>query len=122
MEHLKTKHNAGTNEPILYLTRHKTTYGIPKKIAEKYIIDVDAMDLIPAEIVFAKLINQYGKSAVLLRGLRLKEGLKQIEFAKKINITQKSLSHMENGRLPIEKNIAKRIEKAFGMDYRRFLE
>jgi transcriptional regulator with XRE-family HTH domain len=58
----------------------------------------------------------------LLKGLRAREGLSQVEFAKKINITQANLSAMENGRRPIGKIVAKRIEKVFGTNYRYFLE
>jgi len=43
-------------------------------------------------------------------------------MAKKINITQADLSKMENGKRPIGKIIAKRIEKMFDVSYRYFLE
>jgi transcriptional regulator with XRE-family HTH domain len=66
--------------------------------------------------------KEYTKAGVLLRGLRLRENLSQVEFAKKIQITQANLSNMENGRRPIGKIIAKRIEKVFGTNYWYFLE
>jgi len=61
------------------------------------------------------------KSASFSKGLRLREGLSQVQFAKKINVNQANLSSMENGNRPIGKVIAKRIQRIFGTDYRYFL-
>ena len=95
-------------------------YSIPLQVMEKYKITYN--DTASAfEDVFADLINKRGESSLLLRGLRNKEDLSQIEFAKKIFITQNNLSAMENGRRSIGKDIAKRIAKVFGVDYRIFL-
>lgn len=71
---------------------------------------------------FAKLEEQYTKAGVLLKGLRVRENLSQVEFAKKIKVTQANLSNMENGKRPIGKIVAKGIEKVFGTSYRYFLE
>ncbi len=62
------------------------------------------------------------KAGVLLRGTRHREGLTQVEMAKKIHVSQADLSKMESGKRPIGKIIAKRIEKIFGVNYRYFLE
>lgn len=72
--------------------------------------------------IFAKLEKKFTKAGALLKGLRQREGLSQISFAKKINVTQANLSNMENGRRAIGKTIAKRIEKVFSVNYRYFLE
>ncbi len=56
-----------------------------------------------------------------LKGLRYREGLSQIEFAKQLNISQTNLSAMENGRRIIGKELAKRIADIFELDYRIFL-
>lgn len=127
-EHTK-KHpiSAHAYGSTLHITHHDKTYAIPKKIAEKYIIEdkkrkkVKTSSL-PIKALFKKLDDKFTKAGALLKGLRLREGLSQIEFAKKINVTQANLSNMENGRRPIGKIIAKRIEKAFGANYRYFLE
>jgi transcriptional regulator with XRE-family HTH domain len=58
----------------------------------------------------------------LLKGVRGRESLTQVEFAAKLGITQANLSKMENGRRPIGKAMAKRIGKMFRVDYRYFLE
>lgn len=72
--------------------------------------------------MFDKLDKSFTKAGALLKGLRARENLSQAEFAEKIHVTQANLSHMENGRRPIGKTIAKRIEKVFGTNYRYFLE
>lgn len=68
-----------------------------------------------------EISKKTGEPATLLRGLRAREGLTQIELSKKLNINQGNLSSMENGRRSISKNIAKRIEHLFKLDYRIFL-
>ncbi len=73
------------------------------------------------EVVFRELIEEHGEPPVLLRGLRHREGLTQVEFARKIGVTQANLSAMENGRCNVRKEIAKRIAKEFSIDYRIFL-
>jgi DNA-binding XRE family transcriptional regulator len=127
-EHTK-KHpiSAHAHGSTLHITHHDKTYAIPKKIAEKYIVEVKKPKRTKKESktiqqIFDSLDAKFTKAGALLKGLRLREGLSQIEFAKKIDVTQANLSNMENGRRPIGKIIAKRIEKIFGTNYRYFLE
>ncbi len=56
-----------------------------------------------------------------MRGLRARENLSQVEFAKRIKVPQANLSKMENGARPIGKVIAMRIAKAFDVNYKYFL-
>ncbi len=105
-----------TDLSILYVTCGQRIYAIPRRIIEKY-----STELIPSDVVFAHLQSKLTKTGALLRGLRTREGLTQVEFAKKINATQSNLSNMENGRRSVGKNMAKRIEQVFGIDYRYFL-
>ena len=58
---------------------------------------------------------------MLLRGLRARENLSQLEFAQAIGVTQSDLSKMELGKRPIGKIIAKRIAEKFDIDYRSLL-
>jgi DNA-binding transcriptional regulator YiaG len=114
----------------LIVSYHHKTYAIPKKVANQYVVEEKKSRKSKAinhkeknlKSLFADLESQYTKAGVLLKGLRLRENLSQVEFAKKIKVTQANLSNMENGRRPIGKIIAKRIEKFFGTNYRYFLE
>ena len=123
--HTKMHHTNSPNRhtSVLYITHNHKTYAIPRKIANKYIIDEKTIhDSVSVKVVFAKLEAKLTKAGALLKGLRTREGLSQSKFAKKIEVTQANLSKMENGYRPIGKTVAKRIEKIFGTDYRYFLE
>ena len=121
-KHLISAHAHGS---ALQVTHYNKTYLIPKEIAEQYLVEdkkkKHTTSSLPIKKLFEKLDEKYTKPGALLKGLRLRENLSQVQFAKKINITQANLSSMENGRRPIGKAIAKRIEKVFGADYRYFV-
>ena len=102
-----------------HVTWHGARYCVPINVIEKYKVAENETESV--ETVFSGLIAECGEPAVLLKGLRTKEGLSQIEFADAIGVTQQNLSAMENGRRTIGKEIAKRIAKKFGVDYRMFL-
>jgi DNA-binding XRE family transcriptional regulator len=95
------------------------SYLVPRSVLEKYRLEDD---LIPVEQVFSDLDKKFTRPGSLLKGLRYQEKMTQVVFAKKINVTQVNLSKMENGRRAIGREIAKRIEKTFGINYRCFLE
>lgn len=78
-------------------------------------------ELIPADEAFKNLTDRYGKTGALLKGIRIREGLTQIEFARLIGTTQANLSSMESGTRPIGKKKAKLLAEKFGVDYRYFL-
>ena len=71
--------------------------------------------------LFTDINKKYSKQGALLRGLRYRENLYQKEFAIVIEVSQCDLSKMENGKRPIGKQIAKRIEKKFGANHKLFL-
>ena len=79
-------------------------------------------DTVPASAVFAEIEQKLTKAGVLLKGFRVREGLSQVAFAKKIKVSQSNLSNMESGRRPIGKAVAKRIGKILKVDFRYFIE
>jgi len=111
---------------ILYVADGDETYAIPRSVAKVYKIElkkaVQKKGNVLAADAFKALRKDSKKAASLLRGLRNRENLSQVEFAKRINITQANLSKLECGHRPIGKIIAKRIAKEFDVDYRCFLE
>ena len=78
-------------------------------------------DTISADEAFKDLKNRCSKAGALLKGIRIREGLTQIEFASLIATTQANLSSMENGTRLIGKNKAKLIAEKFDVDYRYLL-
>jgi ribosome-binding protein aMBF1 (putative translation factor) len=63
--------------------------------------------------------NHHGGDAI--RGLRYRECLTQKQLAEKMEISVQNLSHMEHGRRPIGKDMAKRLAKLLNTDWRLLL-
>ncbi|GMQ82875.1 MAG: hypothetical protein BMS9Abin05_2341 [Rhodothermia bacterium] len=90
-----------------------------RKDLEPYRVDEEST--IPYEEFFREISDDLPRWASHLQGLRYREDLTQVEFAKAVGITQPNLSAMENGKRPIGKALAKRIAEIFNTDYRHFL-
>lgn len=116
-EHMKKPHT----ENIAMVTWHGAHYALPVGVIEKYRVKEKNKNHLSIDDVFGALINEHGEPGLLLKGLRHREGLSQIELAKILNISQTNLSAMENGRRSIGKELAKRIAEKFEVDYRNFL-
>jgi DNA-binding XRE family transcriptional regulator len=57
-----------------------------------------------------------------IRGARCREDLTQRQLAALVGISVPNLSHMENGRRPVGKEMAKRLAKALNTDWRLLLD
>lgn len=120
-----TEKNNISQDKILHFRIGNFAYAIPKTIADQYrvhSIENEDKETVSVEDVFKNIREQYTKAGALLKGLRARENLNQMEFAKLINVTQANLSKMENGKRPIGKTIAKRLEQVFNVNYKYFLE
>ena len=117
MSALTKKHHT---DDVAKISWHGGFYVVPIEIMERYKVNSDEKH-VPIEGLFNDMIQKSGEPGVLLKGLRYREGLSQIEFAKKLNIGQTNLSAMENGKRAIGKELAKRVADIFGLDYRIFL-
>lgn len=117
MSALTKKHHT---DDVAKISWHGGLYIVPIEVMERYKITSDD-PYISIDDLFNGLTQKTGEPSVLLKGLRYREGLSQIEFAKKLNISQTNLSAMENGKRAIGKELAKRIATFFGLDYRMFL-
>ena len=109
------------------LTIRSNNYSVPKKIIKElenrlapHLIEDSSDNLSFDEFCKADKRN-LPSWAENIRGLRYRENLTQVQFADVLEITQANLSAMENGKRPIGKQIAKRIQNVFNIDYRRFL-
>lgn len=90
-------------------------------LAEKAKVKFEKILSTSPEEVYADINKKFTKPGALLKGVRLREGLSQDDFAKKINVKQGDLSKMESGKRPIGKRIAHRIAKEFKVNYKFFL-
>lgn len=117
------KHLTKSDDGFIYATDGVRRYAIPKPIAKKYQIkNNEQAQSVSAAQVFATLDRAYTKAGALLKGVRAREGMSQVAFANAIHVTQSNLSKMECGKRAIGKQIAKRIEEKFGVNYKYFLE
>lgn len=110
---------------IMHVVYNGHVYDIPRSIAEQYKVGRvkdeprrPSEGSILADDLFAELDAKYTKPGLLLKGIRCRENLTQVEFAEKIEVTQSDLSKMESGKRPIGKILAKRIADKFDIDYR----
>ncbi|WP_045216279.1 helix-turn-helix domain-containing protein [Desulfonatronovibrio magnus] len=80
----------------------------------------DSSDSIHWRELFPEFENEPDYSMVL-RKVRSKEGLTQNELSKMTGIPQGHISKMENGKLAIGKDRAKRLAEVLKVDYRILL-
>lgn len=73
------------------------------------------------ESFYGDFAAQNGEPAYLFRAARLREGLTQVDLARKLGMLQSNVSAIERGKRDIGKNLAKRAAKVFRLDYRVFL-
>ena len=78
---------------------------------------VEERDWLTIEEVFPNL--HAGDS---IRGLRYREDMTQKQLADKVGVSVQNLSHMEHGRRPIGKDMAKRLAEVLNSDWRLLLE
>lgn len=76
---------------------------------------------VPSSEVFPDLKDAEKRVGIVFRGIRLKNNLTQVEVAERLGIDQSDVSKIEKGKRSVGKALAKKIEKEFGIDYRRFL-
>jgi DNA-binding XRE family transcriptional regulator len=122
--HMRT-HHTEKEIPILCISEEGQVYKIPHSLIDAYIVHdaysykkakIAAQELLNTspEEAFAEINRKYTKAGALLKGIRIREGLSQKEFAKLIQVTQGDFSKMENGKRPIGKKISAKILSLFG--------
>lgn len=62
-----------------------------------------------------------GNPGMLIRGLRGKEEMTQVDLAERLGIAQARVSEMESGKRAISLEIAKRLSSVFNVTYKMFL-
>lgn len=118
--HMRGRHT-NMREHIIYVNEGLKTYAIPESVANKYLVEEKEEGSISAQDLFKDLDSLRTEAGALLKGVRSRENMNQSEFAQAIGVTQANLSKMENGKRPIGKQVAKRIQEAFGVNYKYFL-
>ena len=119
LEPMKKPLTKGKTNKILRMYYGDEAFDFPRNIAERYCVSKGNLT---TEEVFSEINQQYTKPGALLKGLRAREDLTQTDLAKHLKMTQSDISQMENGKRPIGRTVAKRIEQLFEVDYRSFLD
>ena len=117
MRRIEISIRSGTKKK-LFLVSEEKAQAIETLLKE---VPSDNDDLMDIGEVFPDLNNPEKLPAISFRGIRAKSGLTQKEIADRLGITQAEVSKIESGKRSIGKALAKKIEKEFKIDYRRFL-
>ncbi len=119
---LRTRGNVrvvvGDRDPKLFVVPQKAADGVVELLRP---YAQDTAQSIPADEVFSGHYRKYGKAGAALQGFRSRDGLTQVQLARKLGVTQGDVSAMEHGRRPIGKGMASRLARIFKTDYRVFL-
>ncbi|MCM0607017.1 MAG: helix-turn-helix domain-containing protein [Xanthomonadaceae bacterium] len=106
---------SGTKRKLFLVTQEKAD------AIETLLQSVPDDELVDMTDVFPDLKDPEKLPSITFRGIRAKTGLTQAEVAERLGITQAEVSKIEGGKRSIGKALAKKIEKEFKIDYRRFL-
>jgi Plasmid maintenance system antidote protein len=80
-----------------------------------------SLNTVSLDNVFPELFDDAQRPGLVLRGLRLRDGLTQSKLAEQVGVTQSAIAGMESGARPIGKKMAQRLAKALSTDHRVFL-
>ncbi len=94
---------------------------LQNKVPPQFSQHDDDDEYIPAEEVFPDLKDPQKLIGIVFRGIRFKNNLTQSEVAARLGLDQSDVSKIERGERAVGKALAKKIQKEFGIDYRRFL-
>ncbi len=111
LEHMKKPHTENVKATFI------GSYEALKKLrsyAEKL-----GLEEVEESLPWKKVLNS--SQGTILKGARLKEGMTQKILASKTGIPQGHISAMENDKMTIGKERAKRLAKVLNVDYRIFL-
>lgn len=103
----------------------KISYTIPLSLQRKledFLKEQSEDDeLVKWEALAKERIEKYKKAGLVLRGMRYREGLSQIQLAEKSGVTQNEISNIENGKRTVGRKIAEKLTKVLHFDYRMLL-
>lgn len=108
-------------EGKLYELPEKLFGKLEKELEPHLVKGISSQQGITFESFFEDNHKKLPEWAINLKGLRYRENLTQIEFAKKLGLSQSNLSAIENGKRAIGKLLATKIERKFKVNYRHFL-
>ena len=100
------------------------SFDVPNKVVSNIISivkDYEKEGPIDWRKAFSKEIEKLGESSLALKGARAKENMTQKKLAHLLGTSQVYISQLENGQKEINKQMAKKLEKIFNINYKVFL-
>ena len=100
------------------------SFDVPSRIVSNIISivkDYEKEKTIDWRDAFSKEIKELGESAIALKGARARENMTQKKLARLLGTSQVYISQLENGQKEINKQMAKKLEKVFNINYKVFL-
>jgi|GEM_PF-1543713 len=95
---------------------------ILNKIIDKYLPE-DEKSYTPVEVFGNDWTDPFKKLGNLIRGYRAREGMSQIELAKKLKgVKQSNISAWENAKEPVPEKRLKQMTKLFGIDLEKMMK
>jgi ribosome-binding protein aMBF1 (putative translation factor) len=91
------------------------------KLLKPFQVCKDDDVLVPADEVFKELNKKHGDVASTIRGFRVRDGMTQVELAKKLSIRQSHVSQIEHGKRVVGKKLAQKLAQLFSTHYQLFL-
>jgi ribosome-binding protein aMBF1 (putative translation factor) len=110
-------HKDGTKSEINILNHPQAAVEL-NKVLKNFDLEHNTVS---SEDFFEEFFAGESKPAVVLRGMRKREGFTQKELAKELGTTQSVVAAMESGGRAIGKNMAHRLAEILNADYRLFL-
>lgn len=77
-------------------------------------------ELIPADVVFKKTYQKYGKIGAAIRGARARDNITQVQLAKMLGVSKDTIHKMEYSKITIDKKMAQKLAQIFNVNYRIF--
>lgn len=123
LAHTKTRHTSrGRIRIIIETLSGKRSYDNIDdcKIAEiEKILNTTSEEDAPVswESLAKERIEKHGKSGLVLRGIRYREGISQKELARRSGIAQNEISKIENGKRRVGEKVARKLAESLSIDY-----
>jgi len=111
-------------------TTYKVIIEMPGKVKKSALIPAEHLQKLEnfldkygeSESIPWEELAKYGKTGIVLRGARYREGISQKELANRTGITQNNISKIENGKRVIGEKVAKKLAKALKIDFELLMD
>ena len=113
-----TEIRIGTRKPRFYAVTREISNSV-EKLLKQYLVSNEKR--VSPDEVFKEINQKFSKVGNIVTGFRLRDGLTQVQLAKKIKTSQPTIAAIENGSRTVGKTLASKLAKVFKTNYKLFL-